>query len=257
MRLLYSEYKSDYNHYIFPYVIWAIPESGDEPVDFFARGFLPSSRNLDRFYMCRHIRVELAKFSPSSENRRILRKGENISCSLMPRENFDYTPARREFCKAYADARFGQEVMSYERLDTLFASPICTHLMSFREIETEREVGMVVLYLHPPQTAFYYYAFYDLNCMSRNLGMYMMTRVVADLAGQGFDYIYLGSCYSRNALYKAQFEGFQFWNGFAWSTDVQQLKYLIQRDSGSVEKHLLESPEFMGKYYPDGYVVEQ
>jgi arginyl-tRNA--protein-N-Asp/Glu arginylyltransferase len=252
MRLLYSEYKSDYDHYIFPYVIWAIPEAGDDPADCFARGFLPSSRNLDRFYLCRHIRVKLAKFSPSSENRRILRKGENIKCSMIARENFDYTPARREFCKAYADARFGQEVMSYERLDALFISPICTHLMSFREIETEREVGLVVLYLHPPQAAFYYYAFYDLNYLSRNLGMYMMTRVVADLAGQGFDYIYLGSCYSRNALYKTQFEGFQFWNGFTWSSDVQQLKYLIQRDSGSVEKHLLESPEFMQNFYPDG-----
>jgi arginyl-tRNA--protein-N-Asp/Glu arginylyltransferase len=257
MRLLYSEYKSDYDHYIFPYVIWAIPEAGDDPADCFARGFLPSSRNLDRFYMCRHIRVELAKFSPSSENRRILRKGENIKCSIMPRENFDYTPARREFCKAYADARFGQEVMSYERLDTLFVSPICTHLMSFREIETEREVGLVVLYLHPPQAAFYYYAFYDLNYLSRNLGMYMMTRVVADLAGQGFDYIYLGSCYSRNALYKTQFEGFQFWNGFSWSPDVQQLKYLIQRDSGSIEKHLLESPEFMQNFYPDGCFLQK
>lgn len=257
MRLLYSEFKSDYDHYIFPYVIWAIPESGDEPADCFARGFLPSSRNLDRFYMCRHIRVQLAQFSLSSENRRILRKGEKIINTLIQRQKFDYTPSHREFCKSYADARFGQEVMSYDRLDSLFVSPICTHLMSFREIETEREVGLVVLYLHPPNVAFYYYAFYDLDYLSRNLGMYMMTRVVADLAERGFDSIYLGSCYSRSALYKTQFDGFQFWNGFSWSPDVKQLKYLIQRDEGGVDKHLLENLEFMDKFYPNGYLLEE
>ena len=78
MKLLSSEAKTDYAHYIYPYAVWAFPEPGETPADFFEHGFLPSSRNLDRFYLCRQVRVDLRKFRASSENRRILRKGEGI-----------------------------------------------------------------------------------------------------------------------------------------------------------------------------------
>jgi hypothetical protein len=57
MKLLFSERSSDYDHYQFPYAIWAVPETGETPADIFNAGFLPSSRNLDRFYLCRQVRV--------------------------------------------------------------------------------------------------------------------------------------------------------------------------------------------------------
>ena len=117
MKLLFSEQNSDYENYQFPYAIWAIPETGETPADIFEAGFLPSSRDLDRFYLCRQVRVNLAKFKESSENRRILRKGKGIGVELVPREKFDFTPERRAFFKTYADIKFGKDVMSYERLD--------------------------------------------------------------------------------------------------------------------------------------------
>ena len=95
MKLLFSESKPDYAHYVFPYAVWAFPELGETPADFFNQGFLPSSRNLDRFYLCRHVRVQLNKFNPSSENRRILRKGQGITATLVPREEFQYTARRK------------------------------------------------------------------------------------------------------------------------------------------------------------------
>ena len=44
MKLLFSEQNSDYEHYQFPYAIWAVPEDGETPADIFNAGFLPSSR---------------------------------------------------------------------------------------------------------------------------------------------------------------------------------------------------------------------
>ena len=61
--------------------------------------------------------------------------------------------------------------------------------------------------------------------------------------------IYLGTCYSRNALYKTQFTGFQYFNGFTWSDNLKELKYLINRDKFSVDKHLLETDDFVDKFY--------
>jgi arginyl-tRNA--protein-N-Asp/Glu arginylyltransferase len=244
VKLLFSEAKADYGNYIFPYAVWAFPEADETPADLFQRGFLPSSRELDRFYLCRHVRVALTKYRPSSENRRISRKGEGIAVTLVPRAEFDFTAKRREFFKTYADIKFGKDVMSYDRLDALFTSKITSHVLIFTDSETGAEVGNATLYLEPDQIAYYYYAFYDLNYYSRNLGMHMMTSAVTLFAQRGYQFLYLGSCYSENALYKTQFSGAEFFNGIRWSANLDELKYLIRREQQEPRQHLLEAEEY-------------
>jgi hypothetical protein len=74
-----------------------------------------------------------------------------------------------------------------------------------------------------------------------------MTSAVALFAERGFDFLYLGSCYSRNALYKTQFTGAEFFNGVRWSEDLEELKYLIRRKRW--DQHLLESEEYRQAFY--------
>ena len=249
MKLLFSEQNSDYDHYQFPYAVWAVPEPGEAPADLFNAGFLPSSRNLDRFYLCRQVRVDLARFKPSSENRRILRKGAGIDVKLVPRDKYNYTPVQRDFFKTYADIKFGKDVMTVERLDALFASPIISHLLVFTDVAKGNEVGVATLYVDERELAYYYYAFYDLNYYARNLGMYMMTSATAFFADRNFKFLYLGTCYSRTALYKTQFAGAEFFTGFRWSNDLDELKFIIQRDKKELEQHLLETSEYRDKFY--------
>lgn len=247
MKLLFSEAAPDYEHYIFPYAIWGFPEAGETPATFFESGFLPSTRELDRFYLARQIRVRLKDFQASSENRRILRKGTGVTWRLQKREEFTLTEERQAFCKKYADARFGAEVMSEERLRTLFSAPVASHIMVFQEGETE--VGYVVLYLERPRVAFYYYSFYDLSLFEKNLGLFLMTSAVQHFSTDGFDHLYLGTCYSERALYKTQFSGFEFFNGFSWSTNLGELKYLVGRQGQTPGKHLLESQEYLSNFH--------
>ncbi len=249
MKLLFSEQNSDYENYQFPYAIWAIPEADESPADIFNAGFLPSSRDLDRFYLCRQVRVNLAKFSSSTENRRILRKGAGIKMELVPREKFDYTPERRQFFKTYADIKFGKDVMSFERLDALFGAPIISHLLVFTDAATDKEIGVATLYLEGKALAFYYYAFYDLNYYARNLGMFMMTSAVALFAEHGKKHLYLGTCYLESALYKTQFAGAEFFNGFRWSSDLKELKYILRRDKKDLRQHLLETENYRDEFY--------
>lgn len=249
MKLVFSEHVSDYGHYIFPYAVWAFPEKGEKPRQLFDAGFLPSSRNLDRFYLCRQVRVDLTQFKPSSENRRILRKGEGIQVKLVPRKKFKFTAQRREFCQGYADIKFGKGTMSGERLDNLFASPLISHVLVYTDTATDSEIGLAMVYCDAKALAFYYYAFYDLNYFQRNLGMFMMTSGVNLFAERGTRHIYLGSCYSKNALYKTQFAGAEFFNGFRWSQNLKELKHLLERDSPGAKQHALESEEFQRLFY--------
>ncbi len=249
MKIVFSEYKSDYQNYIFPYAVWAFPEKRESASTLFAHGFLPASREMDRYYLCRQIRVRLDKFSPSSENRRILRKGKDIEAVLVPSAEFEYTAKRRKAFKTYADIKFGKDVMTYKRLDSLFNSKIITHFLIFTDIAQKEEVGAATLFIESGKLVYYYYAFYNLNYYARNLGMYMMTKATQYFAEQNFDFIYLGTCYKRNAIYKTQFKGCEFFNGFCWSDNIKELKYLIKRDKHSLDKHLLETPEFCEKFY--------
>jgi arginyl-tRNA--protein-N-Asp/Glu arginylyltransferase len=249
MKLLFSEQNSDYDNYQFPYAIWAMPEGSETPADIFNAGFLPSSRLLDRFYLCRQVRVNLTQFTPSSENRRILRKGAGIQVRLVPREKYNYTPERRQFFKTYADIKFGNDIMTFARLDSLFTTPIISHLLVFIDEQTGNEIGVVTLYLEAAALAYYYYAFYDLNYFSRNLGMFMMTSAVAEFAAHGVRHLYLGTCYSENALYKTQFAGAEFFNGFRWSNDMNELKFIIRRDKKNLKEHLLETVDYRARFY--------
>ncbi len=252
MKLLFSEHQSDYAHYQFPYAVWAFPEAGETPADLFNAGFLPSSRNLDRFYLCRHIRLNLAAFKPSTENRRILRKGTGLAVKLVPRAEFAYTPEKRAFYKTYADIKFGKDVMTFERLDSLFGSPLISHLLVFTDTATGADIGTAMLHLEGRALAYYYYAFYDLNYYSRNLGMFMMTSAVAQFAEKSVRHLYLGTCYSRNALYKTQFAGAEFFNGMHWSNDLAELKFILERDKKEIYSHLLEAAEYTQKFHEDG-----
>ncbi|HXI70717.1 MAG TPA: hypothetical protein VNN22_10225 [Verrucomicrobiae bacterium] len=248
MKLLFSESESDYGRYLYPYVIWAVPEPGEAPADLFNAGFLPSARGLGQFYLCRNVRVDLAKFKPSSENRRILRKGELVEMKLVPRAEFDLTPARREFYKNYADARYGKDVMPHERLELVFNSPVATHLLVFTEAQSGAELGVVVLYLEAPRLAFYRYSFYDLNHFNRSLGLFMMTAAAVHFAEQKFAHLYLGTCYSGRALYKTQFAGVEFFNGFRWSANLLELKHLLRHDAEKSGHHLLETEAYRKEF---------
>jgi hypothetical protein len=251
MKLLFSEARPDYAHYVFPYAIWAFPEASETPADLFAAGFLPSSRNLDRFYLCRHVRVRLNQFQLSSENRRILRKGEGVTARLVPRGEFEFTPVRREFCQRYLQTKFGTAATSAERLDSLFHSPVTSHVLVFADASGV-EVGLATLYLEADRMAFYYYAFYDLNHANRSLGLFMMTTAVELFAQRGTQHLYLGTCYSESARYKTQFADVEFFNGHRWSDDLEELKFILQRqERPELPGHLLEDAEYREAFATD------
>lgn len=248
MKLLFSEAPPDYGRYLYPYVVWALPEPGETPADFFERGFLPSLPDLTRFYLARQLRVPLHDWKLSSENRRVLRKGEGWTCELIPRAAFEYTDARRDRWLAYAEVQFGAGVMPRSRLDRLMSAPVISHLLQFTDSATGEELGTVLLYLEAPRVAYYYYAFYDLNRKDRNAGMFMMTRAVERFAADGFAYAHLGTCYAERALYKTQFDGVQFFNGHRWSGSMPELKHLIRSTPTS---HRLDELEYIA-LLPEG-----
>lgn len=243
MKLLFSEAAPDPAHYVYPYVVWGFLEPGETPADALAAGFLPSTPALDRFYLARQLRVPLAEWKPTSENRRVLRKVTSMTAELVPRAAFDYSAIRRTAWLAFSEARFGAGVMPPERLDRLLGGKVISHLLHFADRRTGEDVGTVLMYLQAPRVAYYYYAFYSLTPEFKSAGMGMMTWAVAHFARAGWVYLHLGTCYAEKALYKTQFEPLEFFNGFRWSRNLEELKHLIR--VAPAGRHRLETPEFL------------
>lgn len=243
MKLLFSEAVPDAVHYVYPYAVWGFLEPGETPADAFSAGFLPGTASMDRFYLVRQIRVPLAEWKPTSENRRMLRRAARLQVELIPRDAFEFTASRRAAWLAFAGARFGAGVMPGERLDRLMSGAVISHLLHFTDPASGADVGTVLMFLEPARVAYYYYAFYGLGDGERSAGMEMMTRAVEYFSQAGGSHLYLGSCYSEPALYKTQFEPIEFFNGFRWSRNLDELKHLVRVPLDG--NHRLETPGFL------------
>jgi arginyl-tRNA--protein-N-Asp/Glu arginylyltransferase len=248
MKLLFSEATPDYPNYQFPYAVLAVSEAAELAFQFYERGFLRLPGNPARYYLCRSVRVNLSKFRPSSENRRILRKGADLVLEIVPRAEFHLEEVVVRMCLRCALERFGHDVMSEARLREVIHSEQTSHVLQYRR--GEHILGLVTSLLEPPHLVHYHFAFHDVDGGVPSLGLYMMTSAVALFAERSIEYAYLGTCYSRRALYKTQFEGIEFFNGMRWSSDLSELKYLIDRtaEHSRPVKHLLECRDYLERF---------
>jgi hypothetical protein len=248
VKILLSEARPDYAGYVFPYAVWGFLEPGETPATALSLGFLPSGSDLSRFYLCRQIRIDLDKFHPNSENRRILRKGGGIVATLLPIAEFEPSEDRLAMCLECATSRWSSPP-DRSRIERIFGAKTTTHVLSFRDAGGE-ECGLVSLYLEGA-TGFYSNAFYRLDHPVADLGMFLMTETVRHLSEAGFDHLHLGTCYSSNALYKTGFPGVQFFDGLRWSGDLAALKHMISRQETGTG-HLLEDAEYVERFLPEG-----
>lgn len=240
MRLIFSEFPADYDHYRYPYQVWLLKEKKDNLAQIYTGGWLPFRSKPDLFYLSRSTRVRLSQFKKSSENRRILRKTGNFRYSLQPIKEFEYSPSVQKFCKTFIDRKFGKGIMPTAAIRKIFNANITTHLLNFYEQDSHQLIGYVPVIVHD-HFLHYAYPFYDLEYDNPNTGMGMMLHAIIWAQKQHKQFVYLGTCYSKNSLYKTQFSGFEFFNGFSWSNNLDELKYLINKTSS---EYLLQDENY-------------
>lgn len=245
MKLFFSEFKANYKKYFFPYQVWLRLEEGEEGEKVYENGFLPIRNSPGVFYLSRSLRVDLTKFSLSSENRRILNKTAGLSFELLPLDKFPYTPEVQKFCKDYMEKRFGKGQISAAGIKNIFQKGVYNSVFVWKEAKSQKEVGYAVC-LVGQNLIHYAHAFYDFALLEKNLGARMILQAAIWGKENQKKYAYLGTCYEKAALYKTEFSGVEFFNGFTWSANLEELKHLIDRQE---EEYLLRDKEFIEKFY--------
>lgn len=253
MKLFFSEFKANYGKYHFPYQVWLLKEEADTVEKIYDSGFLPMRNLKCVYYLSRSVRVNLSAFELSTENRRILRKTENFEANLVPLLEFEYSPQIQKMCLEYAKLKFGEKVFSSQSVKNIFQGDIYNHIFVFKEISTQRKIGFAVCFILGDIIQ-YAHSFYDTRFINENLGARMMLEVVDWAKRNGKKFIYLGTCYEQNALYKTEFKGVEFFNGFRWSNDLEELKELVREGQGEQgetegQEYLLKRKEFIERFY--------
>lgn len=246
MKLFFGEFKPDYKKYHFPYQVWLLKEESDDVGKIYTNGFLPIRSYPNIFYLSRSLRVNLSQFEPSSENRRILKKTEGVSVQVVPLSNFSYTPRIQKLCADYAGQRFGRGIMPAPTIKAIFTGTVYTHVIVYKNSENQ-DIGYAVCFVNDSLLQ-YAHSFYDLACLEKNLGARMMLEAVTWAKENGKQYAYLGTCYETKALYKTEFKGVEFFNGFTWSSNLEELKSLITRDS---DQYLLRDKDYLNNFHGD------
>jgi arginyl-tRNA--protein-N-Asp/Glu arginylyltransferase len=160
----------------------------------------------------RSLRIKLAEFKFSSENRRILRKNENLSFESisLPIAVENYNWEIHKIGKDFYTNKFGDKTFSANKIKELLTSNHNFNKLLVYKRENET-IGYCIV-LETERIFHYCYPFYRLDVNTNNLGMGMMLRAIEYALNTGKEFIYLGSLQRESDKYKLQFEGVEVWD---------------------------------------------
>jgi arginyl-tRNA--protein-N-Asp/Glu arginylyltransferase len=189
----------------------------------------------------RSIRINLAKFTPSSENRRILKKVSSIAIqpAVLPLKSYDIRVTK--YAKDFYETKFGPGVMSAQKVkEMLVMSDKSNFNLLLTYFDNKAPVGWTISYeneilLH------YSYPFYDLKKSPKDMGLGMMIRAVQYAKDSGLKYIYLGSLQRPSDTYKLQFEGLEWFDGHIWLNDKAKVKEILGNPTTLPVDNLLDN----------------
>lgn len=72
---------------------------------------------------------------------------------------------------------------------------------------------------------------WDYSLPQTRLGSKSLEHEIAWAKKEGYKYVYLGPGYEKSSIYKAEVQGFEWWNGDVWSKDLDHYVWLCKRDS--------------------------
>lgn len=159
------------------------------------------------------VRVYLADFELTSENRRILRKNESLKLYFnhLPLEEYSWKIGK--MAKDFYDAKGGEGTMSVNKLKEMFTDRGKSNMNSAFKYNIDDTVIGYCLCHETGKMIHYSYPFYNLKLNNPSLGMAMMLKAILWAEENNKKYIYLGS-YNK---YKLQFKGVEVFKNSGWT----------------------------------------
>lgn len=176
----------------------------------------------------RSVRINLNKFKPSSENKRILKKVSEITMQEVELPYSDYDWNIGKLAQDFYKTKFGPGIFSANKIKEIMTDVEKSNfnaLLIFSE--KYKPVGYSIIYLNS-KILHYSYPFYDIDKAPKDMGLGMMNKAIQYAKEMCLDYIYLGSLQRPNDSYKLQFEGLEWFDGKTWSDDLDKVREILK-----------------------------
>jgi len=245
MQLLFSEYPATYKSYTFPYQVWAKEESTTERDQLLAQGFLPTRQKIGLWYLARSSRIALDRFEVSSENRRVLKNTDQFTATVTKASQFTLTQEHFQVIRTFCIQTIGT-TFSESSVKRMFSPHWCSTVIEWHKDGVLVGVSPV---LETDSSIFYWYGFLDPEQSKSGLGMRMMLEAVMQAKEAGRQFGYVGTTYTKSSLYKTNLKGFEFFNGFGWSNNEDELKYLLEKDTHRESPELFKDTEYLKRFH--------
>lgn len=193
-------------------------------------GFLFGRNEKNLLYQTRSLRIDLSKFELSSENRRILRKTEEVLLKKhrLPYTSYDWTIGK--LGKDFYTTKFGDGTFSANKIKELLTDADKSNFNRLFIYTAGTETIGYCIALETNDLIHYCYPFYQIHDSGftiQNIGLGMMLKAIVYAKDQGKKHIYLGSAQRPSDTYKLQFEGLEWFDGETWKTDQDELKKVL------------------------------
>ncbi len=172
----------------------------------------------------------------SSENRRILRKNENLALEAHPLPYKEYHWSIHKLAKDFYTTKFGEDTFSANKIKELMTEPEKSNfntVLVYRDKKpdtldtTAAPVGYAIC-LKTERLLHYSYPFYEQNPETPSRGLGMMIQAIEYAKKSGLEFVYLGSLPRPSDTYKLQFSGLEWFDGTVWQSDLTPLKEILK-----------------------------
>ncbi|MEN9524064.1 MAG: hypothetical protein RL536_133 [Candidatus Parcubacteria bacterium] len=195
----------------------------------YSRGYLFTRLGKGAMHLTRNVRINLNKFTLSSENRRILKKvdGVNFELATIPYAGYEWSIGK--LAKDFYETKFGPGIMSAIKVKELLTSAEKSNFNSLILYTKDGLIEGYAICYSNKDILHYSYPFYDLSTSSKDMGLGMMILAIEYAKKVGMKYIYLGSLQRPTDTYKLQFEGLEWFDGKNWSDDQEKVREILTR----------------------------
>ena len=205
-----------------------IATKSDDITLLYNEGYVFTRIGVGVMHKIKGLRVNISKFELSSENRRILRKEASVKCIVKKLPYSNYTYSIQKMGASFYAEKFGKGVFSAYKIAEIFTKQDNLNFNYVFEFKKgKKSVGYAISFMNR-DIIHYSYPFYDLSLNRKDIGLGMMTRVLEYAKENSKKYVYLGSINKKEALYKLQFKGAEWFDGIKWSNDLEILKLNIR-----------------------------
>lgn len=177
----------------------------------YEQGMLPQRNDKTKFYKDTSGRCNLANYSLSSENRRILRKTDQYTHRSLPLCEFEYTSLVQK--QIFNWLKLLGWDFPISSVKTIFNSHIFNHLDIWQD--GEKVIAYSICYTSP-HISHIAYVFYDPQYSHGDLPIRLVLQFVINSYEQHHKYCYLGRFSGEVGYYKRNMPGFEHFQDGAW-----------------------------------------